>query len=167
MTVSCSYYFPCQFCSVHLVFVQVVKGNDSTGPKVLNVMARGVSSIPAITSFRHVNSTSFVLSTRIPVNYFDFEADSASINVEGTLTMDLKGGAEARQLQVTGVESKNRHLQSADVIDDQAAFGVSINLEPSEFDGEDDTAVVMSGAKVTDVLVGLVPVVILVMRMVW
>ena len=79
---------------MHFVLLQIVKGQDSTNNlKELNVMADGASSIPAITSFRFVNRTSFVLSTRIPVNYFNFQANSAFINVEGSLTMDLKRGA--------------------------------------------------------------------------
>ena len=150
------------------MFLQIVKGQDSSDNlKELNVMADGASSIPAITSFRFVNRTSFVLSTRIPVNYFNFQADRASINVEGSLTMDLKGSVESRQLQVAGVESKNRQLQSGDVIEDQASFGVSISLGPSEFTGGDKVPVVMSAAKAADMCACLALVPILVMGMVW
>merc|ERR1712127_523606 len=146
----------------------IVKGRDSlNNPKELSVMADGGSSIPAITSFRFVNRTSFVLSTRIPSNYFNFQADNAFINVEGSLTMDLKGSVESRQLQVARVESKNRQLQSGDVIDDQASFGVSISLGPSEFAEEDKVPVIMSAAKAADTRTCLALVPILAMGMVW
>ena len=153
---------------MHFVFLQIVKGKDSSDNlKELNVIANGDSSIPAITSFRFVNRTSFVLSTRIPVNYFDFQADSASINVEGSLTMDLKGSVESRKLQVAGVESKNRQLQSGNVIDDQASFGVSISLEPTELTGGNKVPVVMSAATAADMCTCLALVAILAMGMVW
>ena len=77
-----------------LLSIQIVKGKHSLDrPVELKAMTDGSPSIPAITSFRFVNRTSFVLSPRIPVNYFNFQADSAFINVEGSLTMDLKRGA--------------------------------------------------------------------------
>ena len=146
----------------------MIKGKDSSDRlRELNVMADGESSIPAITSFRFVNRTSFVLSTRIPINYFNFQADSASINVDGSLTMNLKSGAKSRRLQVAGVESKNRQLQFDDAIEGQASFGVSINLEPSEFAGEDKTPVVMSATKAANLHASFALVAFLAMCMVW
>ncbi len=130
-------------------------------------MANGHSSLPAITSFRFVNRTSFVLSTRIPVNLFDFQAENAFINVEGSITLDLKGSAKSRQLQVVGVESKHRQLQSNGAIEDKASFGVSINLKPGEFSGEGKLPVVMSASKAADLHACIEVVAILIMSMIW
>lgn len=133
----------------------VIKGvDDQEKYSQLTVMADGKASIPSITSFRFVNTTHFICTTRVPINMFDYERDDASIIVEGALTTDLQGNSPARKLMITsGAVTKGRILQeSDDAADKEALFDLSVNLKSGESAEEEETFLLESDA---EPLVGL------------
>ena len=76
---------------------------------------------PAITSISPVNTTDVTISTRVPSNTFNFEADNASIKVDGSVTVKFAG----RRLTV----DVDRLLQAAGE-EETAEFSVNVGLAP-------------------------------------
>jgi len=127
------------------VTTMVIKGFAPGGvPNELPVLVNSGAAIPAITSSRFVNATSFVLSTRVPVNSFDYEVADAFIDIEGSLIMNFRGSSGSRTLMASAVP-KLRNLQTM-LNKGEGSFELSINLEP-ESEIQDKIALVTSESK--------------------
>ena len=57
----------------------------------MEVINLGSISFPAVTSVQEVSVTERQISTRVPANLFDYNAQDASITITGSLTMKLTG----------------------------------------------------------------------------
>ena len=96
-------------------------------------MSAGTASIPAITETRFRNSTAFIVQTRVPINQFNFASPGASIDVGGSMKLNLKGEANSlsRELALAAVPKNERRRQSKSAVS-EASFEVSIGLEADE-----------------------------------
>ena len=142
----CFRFLPYLFDHVYLILfvfcMQVIAGNAPGGAQnELPVMTNGIPFISAITSFRVVNSTSFVVITRVPISSFDYEAENASIDIVGTVLVNLKGSASNRQLKIIRTEFKNRQLQFDADVDEEAAFDLSVLLTRDKSINENEISV--------------------------
>ena len=115
--------------------MQIIRGKDSSSnDEVLKVMKDGKASLPSITTFRFVNDTHFICTTRVPTNLFDYEAPEAFVTVEGSLALKLGDGNVNRKLMTADQSGGDlRQLQVA-AGNGEASFGFSINLESGEAD---------------------------------
>ena len=64
----------------------------------MDVIVNSSVSIPSITSRTYVGKTKVWVSTRVPIDTFDYELNQASITVSGIVIMKLKDGS-SRKLQ--------------------------------------------------------------------
>ena len=109
--------------------MQVIAGTAPGGAQnELTVMTNGIPFTSAITSFRGVNSTSFVVIIHVPISSFDYEAENASIDILGIVLMNLKGSASNCQLKIICMEFKNCQLQFDAEVDQEAAFDLSVSV---------------------------------------
>ena len=134
-----------------LLVVQVIEGTDASGNTTeLSVVAGGIASIKSITSLQFRNDTSAICTTRVPINMFDYELVDAKITIKGSVAMDLQGNAEERKLLIEDqVSTKNRDLQQLDnVMDEEAQFGISVNLKRSDIDKEEQVFFLNSASKI-------------------
>ena len=94
-------------------------------------MEDGVVSFPTIINSRFVGDgkTKVIVSTRVPISIFNFEIENATISVEGSLALNFQGAASRTLTIAGGNQIRNRQLQ-ANAVDEEATFGLSINLEP-------------------------------------
>ena len=84
----------------------------------LPIIVNSIISSPQITGNTIVSSIKQVVSTRVPINVFNF-ANDQSIDVEGKVVMQLDGSS-ARRLQAnSGTEGAKA-----------AAFSVRVTLQP-------------------------------------
>ena len=113
---------------------QTIKGSNSAGNSELAVIGDpdGLILIPSITTKEHTSLTKVLIKTRVPTNLFDYEADDATIEVTGSLTIKLKG-SRVRKLKlddgVSGGVGTNRKLQG-DASEQEATFDLAIKLDP-------------------------------------
>ena len=134
-----------------LLGMQVIEGTDATGSTMeLSVVAGGKASITSITSLRYRNATSAICTTRVPINMFDYERTDAKITIKGSVAMNFQGNAEERKLLIEDqVSTKNRHLQQLDnAMDEEAQFGISVNLKRSDIDKEEQVLFLNSASKI-------------------
>ena len=123
--------------------------DDQEKNSQLTVMADGKASIPSITSFRFVNTTHAICTTRVPINMFDYERDDASIIVAGALTTNLQGSTPARKLRrASEADTKGHILQDSDAVDQEALFDFSVNLKSGESAEEEEISLLKSDAEV-------------------
>ena len=131
--------------------IQVIEGTDASGSTTeLPVVAGGKASITSITSLRYANATSVICTTRVPINMFDYELVDAEITIKGSVAMDLQGNAEERKLLIEDqVSTKNRDLQQLDnTMDEEAQFGISVNLKRSDIVKEEQILFLNSASKI-------------------
>ena len=131
--------------------MQVIKGTAVSGSATeLPVVAGGVASIISITSLRYGNATSAICTTRVPINMFDYEGSDAKITIKGSVAMNFQGDAEERKLLIENqVPTKNRHLQQlANAMDEEAQFGISVNLKRSDIVEEEQISFLNSASKI-------------------
>jgi len=138
----------------------VIEGTDASGSITeLSVVADGEASIKSITSLRYRNATSAICTTRVPINMFDYELADAKITIKGSVAMNLQGNAEERKLLIEDqVSTKNRDLQQLDnAMDEEAQFGISVNLKRSVIVEEEQILFLNSASKI---LVSIGPLVV-------
>lgn len=105
---------------------QLIDGKNSDAVYTsLPVIQNGETSFPALTSIDWYGGEVLV-TTRVPTNLFDFEAAVASIGVSGALALELSDGTRRRLT----ISEPSRDLQAAADADNEAGFGLSINLQP-------------------------------------
>ena len=104
-------------------------------------MTNGIPFISAITSFCVVNSTSFVVIIHVPISSFDYEAENASIDILGTVLMNLKGSTSNRQLKIIHMEFNNCQLQFDAEVDQEADVDLSVLLVPDKSISEHEISV--------------------------
>jgi len=129
----------------------VIEGTDASGSTTeLPVVAGGKASITSITSLRYGNATSAICTTRAPINMFDYERADAKITIKGSVAMNLQGNAEERKLLIEDqVSTKNRHLQQlGNAMDEEAQFGISVNLKRSDIVKEEQISFLNSASNI-------------------
>ena len=145
-----------------LLGMQVIEGTDASGSTTeLPVVAGGKASITSITSLRYGNATSAICTTRVPINMFDYELADAKITIKGSIAMNLQADVEERKLLIEDqVSTKNRDLQQLDnAMDEEAQFGISVNLKRSDIVREEQILFLNSASKI---LASISPLVVVV-----
>ena len=93
----------------------------------MNVIANNIIAVPAITSMAYNGQTKVWVSTRVPINTFDYRSN-ASITVSGKVVMTLADGS-GRKLQA----DIGREVADAS---QESAFELEVKLRSEEMDGE-------------------------------
>ena len=99
-------------------------------------MENAEPSFDAFTSHSYaVDGSKAIVTTRVPVNMFDFEAVDASIEVSGALTLKLADGTRRR----LSAGQLVRALQAAPAdTGNEADFDLNIELQPEMDSGVED-----------------------------
>ena len=80
------------------------------------------------------------------MSMFNFEMDNAAISIEGSLVLNFQGAAGPTLIIAGGNKIRNRHLQ-ANIVDEEATFGLFVNLEPNGFAEKGENSFIASAAR--------------------
>jgi len=114
-----------------------LEGDEST----MSVVGEGSPTVIGLTSLAYApDGSEAIVTTRVLVNRFDFEAEGANILVSGDLTLRLPGGTVTRKLLVG--EGPSRGLQATSVTDpddasSEASFKLDVKLQSDIVEQED------------------------------